>query len=79
MCDDIENSLTLTTKTDARVPANIITGTDANEMFVHRNVANQVLNNDMSVMTVLNFAIDTLKVSFFFFFLCCLSLALCCK
>lgn len=47
---------------DARVPANEITGTLAGEMFVHRNIANQVIPSDPNLGAVLQFAIDVLKV-----------------
>jgi carbonic anhydrase len=47
---------------DSRVPANQITGTMPGEMFVHRNVANMVVNNDMNLLTVLAYAVDVLKV-----------------
>jgi len=48
---------------DSRVPANIITGTHPNEMFVHRNVANLVVSNDLNFLTVLHYAVEVLKVS----------------
>jgi len=48
---------------DSRVPANTITGTHPNELFVHRNVANLVVSNDLNFLTVLNYAVDVLKVS----------------
>jgi carbonic anhydrase len=47
---------------DSRVPANEITGTSAGEMFVHRNVANMVVNTDMNLMSVLQYAVEVLKV-----------------
>lgn len=47
---------------DARVPANVITGTDPGEMFVHRNIANQVLPMDSNLQAVVEYAIDALKV-----------------
>lgn len=47
---------------DARVPANMITGTDPGEMFVHRNVANQVLPMDSNIQAVVEYAIDALHV-----------------
>lgn len=47
---------------DSRVPANEITGTDPGEVFVHRNVANLVVNTDSNVLTVLEYAVNLLKV-----------------
>ncbi|MGB8191719.1 MAG: carbonic anhydrase [Chitinophagaceae bacterium] len=47
---------------DSRVPANEITGTQPGEIFVHRNVANLVVNNDVNLLSVLDFAVAHLKV-----------------
>jgi carbonic anhydrase len=47
---------------DSRVPANEITGTQPGEIFVHRNVANLVINNDVNLLSVLDFAVNQLKV-----------------
>jgi carbonic anhydrase len=47
---------------DSRVPANVITGLEPGEVFVHRNVANLVYPADLNCMSVLQFAIDTLRV-----------------
>lgn len=47
---------------DSRVPANQITGLDPGEVFVHRNVANVVVQTDFSMLSVLQFAVDVLKV-----------------
>tara|TARA_R110002050_G_scaffold145821_1_gene271291 strand:- start:191 stop:1081 length:891 start_codon:yes stop_codon:yes gene_type:complete len=47
---------------DSRVPANQITGTHPNEMFVHRNVANLVVGTDLNFLSVLHYAVDVLKV-----------------
>lgn len=47
---------------DARVPANEITGTAPGEVFVHRNIANQVVHTDMNVLSVLSYAVEILKV-----------------
>ncbi len=47
---------------DSRVPANQITGTMPGEIFVHRNVANLVVNTDVNVLSVLDFAVNHLKV-----------------
>jgi carbonic anhydrase len=47
---------------DARVPANVVTRTDAGEMFVHRNVANVVVPTDNNLLAVLQFAIEVLHV-----------------
>src|ERR1700733_11016389 len=47
---------------DSRVPANEITGTQPGEIFVHRNVANLVINTDVNVLSVLDFVENHLKV-----------------
>jgi carbonic anhydrase len=47
---------------DSRVPANQITGTQPGEIFVHRNVANLVVNTDVNVLSVLDYAVNHLKV-----------------
>ncbi|WP_333608252.1 carbonate dehydratase [Arsukibacterium sp.] len=47
---------------DSRVPANEIVGLMPGELFVHRNVANLVLHSDMNCLSVLQYAIDILKV-----------------
>ena len=47
---------------DSRVPANEIVGLMPGELFVHRNVANVVVHTDLNCLSVLQFAIDVLKV-----------------
>ncbi len=47
---------------DSRVAANVITGTDPGEMFVHRNIANMVVNTDLNMLSVLEYAVEVLKV-----------------
>jgi carbonic anhydrase len=49
---------------DSRVPANVITGLEPGEVFVHRNVANIVYPADLNCMSVLQFAVETLKVKY---------------
>jgi carbonic anhydrase len=45
---------------DSRVPANEIIGAQPGEVFVHRNIANMVLHTDMSMLSVLDYAINVL-------------------
>lgn len=47
---------------DSRVPANQIVGLLPGELFVHRNVANLVVHTDLNCLTVMQFAVDILKV-----------------
>ena len=47
---------------DSRVPANVITGLQPGEVFVHRNVANLVHRVDLNLLSVLEFAVKTLDV-----------------
>jgi len=47
---------------DSRVPANEITGTQPGEIFVHRNIANMVVNTDVNLLSVLDYAVNHLKV-----------------
>ena len=47
---------------DSRVPANEITGTKPGSIFVHRNIANMVVHSDMNMLSVLDYAVNVLKV-----------------
>ena len=47
---------------DSRVPANQITGHQPGEVFVHRNVANVVVHTDLNCLSVIQFAVDVLKI-----------------
>lgn len=47
---------------DSRVPANQITGLAPGEVFVHRNVANQVIHTDLNCLSVIQFAVEVLKI-----------------
>jgi len=50
---------------DSRVPANEITNTDPGDIFVQRNIANLVVNTDLNLLSVLQYAVDELKVKHF--------------
>ncbi|MBI5913794.1 MAG: carbonic anhydrase [Bacteroidetes bacterium] len=49
---------------DSRVPANEIMGLEPGEVFVHRNIANLVVNTDLNVQSVINYAVVHLQVSY---------------
>src|SRR6201993_2133347 len=46
---------------DSRVPAEEITGVEPGELFVHRNIANMVINTDFNMLSVLQYAVQVLK------------------
>jgi carbonic anhydrase len=48
---------------DSRVPANEITDTESGEIFVHRNIANQVFQNDLNLLAIVQYAVEALGVS----------------
>jgi carbonic anhydrase len=48
---------------DSRVPANVVAGLDPGEVFVHRNVANVIHSSDLNLLSALEFAVESLKVS----------------
>ncbi|MBI2684265.1 MAG: carbonate dehydratase [Actinobacteria bacterium] len=47
---------------DSRVPANVVTGLIAGQLFVHRNVANVVVHTDLNCLSVIQYAVDVLRV-----------------
>lgn len=47
---------------DSRVPANQIIGAAPGEVFVHRNIANMVIHTDMNMLSVLDYAVNILKI-----------------
>jgi carbonic anhydrase len=47
---------------DSRVPANLLTGLEPGEVFVHRNVANVVVHSDLNALSTIQFAVERLKV-----------------
>ena len=47
---------------DSRVPPNVITNTMPGEVFVHRNIANMVIEDDLSVLSVIQYAVEVLKI-----------------
>lgn len=47
---------------DSRIPINEVTGTGPGEIFVHRNIANMVVHTDINLLSVLQYAVEVLKV-----------------
>jgi carbonic anhydrase len=47
---------------DSRIQTNTLTGTDQGEMFVHRNIANQIYGSDLNVLSAVEYAVDVLDV-----------------
>ena len=53
---------------DSRVPAEKLTNLEPGELFVHRNVANQVIHTDFNCLSVVQYAVDVLKVEQYYLF-----------
>ncbi len=51
---------------DARVPASMLVGLEPGEVFVHRNIANQVLPRDVNMRAIIDYAVGTLRVEHIF-------------
>ncbi len=47
---------------DSRVPAEVVTDSEPGEIFVHRNIANMVVHTDLNLLSVLEYAVEVLKV-----------------
>jgi len=47
---------------DSRVPAEDVTGAEPGELFVHRNIANLVVHTDLNMLSVLQYAVEALKI-----------------
>lgn len=47
---------------DSRVPANQIIGAKPGEVFVHRNIANMIVHTDMNMLSILDYAVNSLKI-----------------
>jgi carbonic anhydrase len=47
---------------DSRVPAEVVTGVEPGELFVHRNVANMVVHTDFNMLSVVQYAVEVLQV-----------------
>ncbi|NUM42769.1 MAG: carbonic anhydrase, partial [Leptospiraceae bacterium] len=47
---------------DSRIPANEVIGAQPGEVFVHRNIANMVIHSDINMLSVLDYAVNILKV-----------------
>lgn len=63
MADDQKPDFLWIGCSDSRVPAEDVTGTEPGELFVHRNVANQVIHTDFNMLSVLQYAVEVLKVN----------------
>src|SRR5690554_1845462 len=47
---------------DSRIPANEVIGAQPGEVFVHRNIANLIVHSDMNMLSVLDYAVNVLKI-----------------
>ena len=47
---------------DSRVPANEIIGAESGDVFVHRSIANMIIHTDISMLSVLDYAVNVLKI-----------------
>lgn len=62
LCDKQTPPLLWIGCSDSRVPANEVIGAEPGDVFVHRNIANMVIHTDMNMLSVLDYAVNILKI-----------------